>query len=78
VKAGVPRISPISFYQGIAAPPSARAAKGKHRAAPTPILEKSPNVSHQPSSPLHAYGDAYTRQRYVTDQMAGPSRETYL
>jgi hypothetical protein len=78
VKAGVPRISPISFYQGVAAPPSARAAKGKHRAAPTPILEESPNVSHQPSSPLHTYGDAFTQQRYLTDRMAGPSRETYL
>ena len=30
VRAGVPRISPISFYQGVAAPPSARAVKGKY------------------------------------------------
>jgi hypothetical protein len=78
VRAGVPRISPISFYQGIAAPPSARTAKGKHRAAPMPILEENPNVLHQPSSPLHTYGDAYTQKRYLTDNMAGPSCETYL
>jgi len=78
VRAGVPRISPISFYQGVAAPPSARAVKGKYRAAPTSIPEESPDNSHQPSSPLHAYGEAYTRQRYLTNQTAGPSRETYL
>ena len=78
VKAGVPRISPISFYQGIAAPPSARAVKGKLRVVPTPICEESPNTLHPPSSPLHTYTDAYTRQRYLTDHTAGPSRETYL
>jgi len=58
VKTGVPHISPISFYQGIAAPPSARTAKGKHQAAPMPILDESPNVLHQPSLPLYTYGDA--------------------
>jgi len=78
VKAGVSRILPISFYQSIVAPPSARTAKGKHQVAPMPILDKSPNVLHQPSSPLYTYGDAYTQQRYLTDQVAGPSCETYL
>jgi len=48
VWAGVPRISPILFYQGIAAPPSARAVKGKYRAAPTSIPEESPDNSHHP------------------------------
>lgn len=68
-KAGVSRISPMSFYQGNVVPPSARGVKGKQRAV---------YYNAAPSSPLHAQHDAYTQQRYLTDRTAGPSCETYL
>jgi hypothetical protein len=68
-KAGVSRVSPLSFYQGNVVPPSARGVKGKQRAA---------YYNAAPSSPLHARHDSYVQQRYLTDRTAGPSRETFL
>jgi hypothetical protein len=76
-KPGVPRVSPMAFYQGIAGPPSAR-AKGKHRAVFSPNNGNARVVEEPPRSPLYPRTDAYTRQRYLTDRSAGPSRETYM
>ncbi len=69
-KAGVPHVSPLSFYQGVAVPPSARADKGKQRALVA--------VDHTPSSPLQGQLDGYTQQRYLTSGSAGPSRDIFM
>jgi hypothetical protein len=66
-KGGVPRVSPLSFYQGIAVPPSARVDKGKQR-----------ELVAVPSSPLQEQFGPYTQQRYLTSGSAGPSRETFM
>lgn len=74
----IPRISPMTFYQGIVAPPSARAVKGKQRALPGSFINNPQVALRSPSSPLHAQIAAHMRDRYLTDRMAGPSHGRYL
>jgi hypothetical protein len=77
-KPAIPRVSPMTFYQGIVAPPSARAVKGKQRALPGSFINNPQVPLRSPSSPLRAQIAAYTRDRYLTDRMAGPSHGRYL
>lgn len=78
VRKAKPAISSTLFYQGVTGPPSARASKGKQRAPPSSATAENHRIdSHPPSSPLQQY-DAYSRQRYLTNKLAGPSRKTYM
>ena len=75
---GVPRVSPITFYQGIVVPPSARGVKGKARAYSGPTVENAHIALHSPSLPSHPQIDTYMQERYLTEGAAGPSRARYL
>jgi hypothetical protein len=75
----VPPVSPMSFYQGIAVPPSAR-SKGKQRAFADPTTERGPADFSSPSSAaLHAQVQAYARDRqWYSADGAGPSHGRYM
>lgn len=74
---GVSRISPMSFYDRIAMPPSARGGKFKP-AFPGPFANRTHMASHSPSSSMRKRVDNYLNDRYLDEGTAGPSRQRYL
>ena len=75
----VPRVSPMSFYQQTAVPPSARNFKGKQKAFPRQFSERPPVDLPSPSVALRAQLDAYAQQRqWYSGDGAGPSRGRYI